>query len=123
VLVRDPREATVLYQDVLGGKLIHQEETPGHRRSAFFAIGEDTVIEAAHPLSTSSPEARDMAQAGEGIYSLTFKTRDLKKAADFLRSKQQPIETQDADSLVLSRDSTFGMTIAFTQRSIPNDAR
>jgi hypothetical protein len=64
-----------------------------------------------------------MAQAGEGIYSLTFKTRDLKKAADFLRSKQQPIETQDADSLVLSRDSTFGMTIAFTQRSIPNDAR
>jgi catechol 2,3-dioxygenase-like lactoylglutathione lyase family enzyme len=123
VLVRDLREATALYQDVLGGKLFHDEETPGHKRSAFFAIGEDTVIEAAHPLSTSSPEARDLDQAGEGIYSMTFKTRDLNKAANFLRSKQQRIETQDADSLVLARGSAFGMTVAFTQRSIPNDPR
>jgi len=123
VLVRDLREAKVLYQDVLGGKLLHEEEASGQKRSAFFAVGEDTVIEAAQPLSAASPEGRDMEQAGEGIYSVTFKTKDLKRAADFLQAKQQRIEWQDAESLVLNREEAFGMVISFTQRQIPNDPR
>jgi len=123
VLVRDLREAKVLYQDVLGGKLLHEEEASGQKRSAFFAVGEDTVIEAAQPLSAASPKGRDMEQAGEGIYSVTFKTKDLKRAADFLQAKQQRIEWQDAESLVLNREEAFGMVISFTQRQIPNDPR
>jgi catechol 2,3-dioxygenase-like lactoylglutathione lyase family enzyme len=123
VLVRDLREGRALYQDILGGKLLHEEETPGQKRSAFFAVGEDTVVEVAQPLSAASPEGRDMEQAGEGIYSVTFKTKDLKQVADFLQSKKQSIELQGPDSLVLNRDDTFGMVIGFTQRQIPNDPR
>lgn len=123
VLVRDLQEGKALYQDTLGGKLLHEEETPGQKKSAFFAVGEDTVIEVAQPLSMASPEGRDMEQAGEGIYSVTFKTKDLKRAADFLRSKKQRIEAQGADSLVLNREDAFGMVIGFTQRRIPNDPR
>jgi hypothetical protein len=81
------------------------------------------VIEAAQPLSATSPEGRDLEQAGEGVYSVTFKTKDLKRAADFLQSKQQRIEARGTDSLVLNREDTFGMVIGFTQRRIPNDPR
>ena len=123
VLVRDLREAQALYQDVLGGKLLHEEETPGQKRSAFFAVGDDTVIEAAQPLSAASPEGRDLEQAGEGIYAVTFKTQDLKRAADFLQAKKQRIAWQGPESLVLNRDDAFGMVIGFTQRRIPNDLR
>ncbi len=123
VLVRDLREAQALYQDVLGGKLLHEEETPGQKRSAFFAVGDDTVIEAARPLSAASPEGRDLEQAGEGIYAVTFKTKDLKRAADFLQAKKQRIAWQGPESLVLNRDDAFGMVIGFTQRQIPNDLR
>lgn len=46
----------------------------------------NTVIEAAQPLSPTNPEGLDMERAGEGIYSVTFKTKDLKRAAEHLRS-------------------------------------
>jgi hypothetical protein len=105
------------------GKLLHEEETSGQKKSAFFAVGEDTVIEAAQPLSTASPEGRDLEQAGEGIYAVTFKTKDLKRAAEFLQSKKQPIEWQGTDALVLNREAAFGMVIGFTPRRIPNDPR
>jgi hypothetical protein len=81
------------------------------------------VIEAAQPLSPSSPEGRDLEEAGEGIYALTFKTKDLKRAADYLQSKKQRIELEVADSLVLNRDDSFGMVLRFTQRRLPNDPR
>lgn len=120
VLVRDLQAAQTLYQDILGGKLIHAEETAGQKKSLFFAVGEDTIIEAAQPLSATSPEGRELQQAGEGLYAVTFKTKDITQAADFLRSKQQRIEWQGADSLVLNRDDAFGMVIRFTQRPIPH---
>jgi len=123
VLVKDLREAKTLYQDILGGKLLHEGEIPGQKRSAFFAVGADTVIEAAQPLSATRPEGRDLEQAGEGIYSVTFKTKDLQKAADFLQAKKQRIERQGTDSLVLNRNDAFGMVIGFTQREISNDRR
>jgi len=66
---------------------MHEEEKAGLKRSAFVAVGADSVVELAQPLSSTSPEARDMEQNGEGVYSLMFKTRDLPKANDFLKSK------------------------------------
>jgi catechol 2,3-dioxygenase-like lactoylglutathione lyase family enzyme len=123
VVVRDLNKAAAFYQDVLGGKLLHEEEAAGHKRSAYFAVGEDTVVELAQPLSAQSPEAQDLERAGEGLYAVTFKTRDLARAAEFLQSRRQRIESRTADSLVVNRDDTFGIGIAFTQKGIPNDAR
>jgi hypothetical protein len=45
VLTKTLPEVAALYRDVMGGRLIHQEEVAGTRRSAFIAVGEDTVIE------------------------------------------------------------------------------
>ena len=63
-----------------------------------------------------------MERAGEGIYSVTFKTKDLKRAADHLRFKGQRV-AEDQGSLVIDREDAFGMVIGFTERKVPNDPR
>ncbi len=123
VLFGDLKVAKSLYVDLLGGKLLHESETPGRKRSAFIAVGEDTVIEAAQPLSTSSPEGRDLEANGEGVHAVTFKTLNLTRAADFLKSKKQRIEPEHVNSFVLNVDDSFGMPMGFTDLSIPGDSR
>lgn len=120
VLVKDPASALTLYRDVMRGTLVHEEVRAGQRKSAFIAVGDGTVIEVQQPLSADSPEARDLAQYGDSIYGVTFKTINLKKAIEFLRSKKQRIESESGDSIQLNKDDTFGMVVGFTERAIPN---
>jgi catechol 2,3-dioxygenase-like lactoylglutathione lyase family enzyme len=122
MLFQDMDDARKVYEQALGGTPIHEEEMPGQKRSVFYAVGADTIIEAVQPLSPTSPEAVDLKQAGEGIYSVTFKTRDLKRAAEHLRSKGQRV-VEDVGSLMIDREDAFGMVIKFTERKIPNDPR
>jgi catechol 2,3-dioxygenase-like lactoylglutathione lyase family enzyme len=123
VLIRDLQAAKTLYQDILRGTLIHEGETAGQKKSLFFTVGKESVIEAAQPRSATTPEGRELQQAGEGLYALTFQTKDLKQAADFLQSKRQRIEWQGSDAFMLNRDDAFGLVIGFTQQAIPNDPR
>ena len=123
VVVRDVAAAKRLYCTVLGGTQIHEEETPGRKQSVFVAIGEDTVVELIQPHSPSSWEGQDLEKNGEGVHSLIFKTKDLGKARDFLRTKQMQPEQDGADSIVLGPDQAFGMVVGFTQRVLPNDPR
>ena len=123
VVVRDLPAAKRLYGDVLGGTLIHEEEIPGRKQSAFVAVGEDTVVELIQPSSSGSLEGRDLEKNGEGVHSLIFKTKDLNKAQDFLKSKQLRPESEGKDSIILGPDQAFGMVVGFTQRNLPNDPR
>jgi catechol 2,3-dioxygenase-like lactoylglutathione lyase family enzyme len=122
MLFGDLDNARRVYGDALGAKLIYEQESTGGKRSAFFAVGEDTIIEAVQPLSGSSPEGRELEQAGEGIFSVTFKTQNLKRAADHLRSNNVRFELSD-DSLMINRDDAFGMVLRFTEQTLPNDPR
>src|SRR5262245_53759910 len=122
IVVSDIKKARRLYCDVLDATLIHEEVT-GTKRSTFVSIGEDTVVELAEPLSPDSVEGRELAKNGEGIYSLIFKTNDLDRARDFLRSKQHRPEADGADAIVLGPDQAFGMRLGFTRRDLPNDPR
>jgi len=74
-------------------------------------------------MSSSSAEARDLEQNGEGLHCVTFKTRNLAKARDFLRSKNQRPEPDGSESMVLVKDQAFGMVVGFTERRLPNDPR
>jgi catechol 2,3-dioxygenase-like lactoylglutathione lyase family enzyme len=123
VIVGDMSKAKRLYIDVLGGTLIHEEETKGRKQSAFVAVGEDSVVELILPHSPSTPEGQDLEKNGEGIYSLVFKTKNLSKAQEFLKSKQLRPEAEGKDSIILGPDQAFGMVLGFTQRSLPNDPR
>jgi extradiol dioxygenase family protein len=122
-VVRDLDAAKKFYCDVLGGKTIHEHESSGRKRSAFIAIGEDTVVELAQPTSSNTAEARDLEKNGEGVHALTFKTRNLARATDFLKSKQLKPEADGASAVALGREQAFGMVIGFTERPIPGDPR
>ena len=121
-VVGDVSVAKRFYTEVLGAKVIDERSTP-IKQSAFVAVGEDTVVELVQPTSSNTPEARDLEKNGEGFFALTFKTRNLAKAADFLKSKQLRPDQDTDGSIVLGQDQAFGMTIGFTERSIPNDPR
>jgi catechol 2,3-dioxygenase-like lactoylglutathione lyase family enzyme len=122
-VVGDVSVAKKFYCEVLGGKLVDERNTPNRKLSAFVAVGEDTIVELAQPTSADSPEARDLERNGEGFFALTFKTRNLAKAADFLKSKQLAANPEGVDSISLGPEKAFGMTIGFTERSLPNDPR
>jgi catechol 2,3-dioxygenase-like lactoylglutathione lyase family enzyme len=122
MLFRDLNDAQRLYQEALGAKLIHEVELPGHKRSLFYAVGDDTVIEAAQPLTSSSAAGRELEQAGEGIFGVTFMTRNLDRAADHLRANDIGFERED-HSLVINRDDAFGMVLGFTDQTLANDSR
>ncbi|MBV8772883.1 MAG: VOC family protein [Deltaproteobacteria bacterium] len=122
MLFHDLKDARRVYQDALGAKLIYEHELAGRKQSAFYAVGEDTIIEAAQPLSSSNPEGRELEQAGEGIFAVTFKTRNLSRAEDHLRLNNVGFDFSD-DGLVINRDDAFGMVLAFTDKPLPNDPR
>ncbi|HXW83138.1 MAG TPA: VOC family protein [Candidatus Binataceae bacterium] len=119
----DVAAARRLYCEVLGGRLLHERETPARKRSAFVAVGEDTVVELAQPLGSDGREALDLERNGEGIHALTLRVRDLRKVDNFLRSRGLRPESDAFDSIVLGPDQAFGMVIGFTERAVPNDPR
>jgi catechol 2,3-dioxygenase-like lactoylglutathione lyase family enzyme len=123
VVVRDLSAATRLYCTVLGATLIHTEEIQDRKRSAFVAIGEDTVIELAQPVTPTSREGRDLEQNGEGIHSLVFRTNSLGRAQAYLSERGLQPEADGADTVVLAPGQAFGMVLGFTQRALPNDPR
>ena len=123
IVVRDLEIAKKFYCETLGGKLLHQHDTQGRKQSALVAVGEDTIVELAQPTDSSSAEARDLEKNGEGVHALTFKTRNLARAAEFLKSKGLRPETDGASAIVLGHEQAFGMVIGFTERPIPSDPR
>jgi catechol 2,3-dioxygenase-like lactoylglutathione lyase family enzyme len=123
VVVRDLAKAKKFYCDILGGKLIHEKDTPGRKVSSFVTIGTDTIFELAQPTSSDSVEARDLEKNGEVIHALTFKTNNLARASDFLKSKQMKPQSDGAGSITLGSEQCFGMVIGFSERPIPGDPR
>jgi hypothetical protein len=118
----DLTNARKVYQEAMGAPVIHEEELAGRKKSIYFAVGEDTIIEAAQPLSNSSPEGRELEQAGEGIFAVTFKTRNLQRAEDHLRANNVRFERNNG-LLEINREDAFGMVLRFTEQAVPNDPR
>jgi len=122
-VVRDLSAAKRLYCDILNSKVIHETEIAGRKRSVFVAIGVDTVVELAQPLASNSAEAHDLERHGEGFFGVTFKTRNLSKAGDYLKSKQMRPEAEGSHLITLAHGQAFGMVIGFTDQNLPNDPR
>jgi catechol 2,3-dioxygenase-like lactoylglutathione lyase family enzyme len=123
IAVADLTKAKHLYCDVLDGVLLHEESIAGRKRSAFVAIGEDSVVELAEPLADDSVEGRELASNGEGIYSLTLQTSSLNRAREFLRGKGHRPDDEGTETIVLDAGQAFGMRLGFTQRALANDRR
>jgi catechol 2,3-dioxygenase-like lactoylglutathione lyase family enzyme len=118
IVVADTAKARRLYCGVLGGTLLREETVAGRKRSAFIAIGDDSVVELAQPLAIDSVEGEELSRNGEGIYSLILRTRSLDRARAFLRNKGHRPEAETDHTIVLDADQAFGMRLGFTQRAL-----
>jgi catechol 2,3-dioxygenase-like lactoylglutathione lyase family enzyme len=122
--VSDLEKGKNQYINLLGGKLLHEEENPAsNTRSAFIGVGTTTVIEVATSASADSLLAQDLEKNGDIIHSVTWGVKDVKKAADFLKSNGVGVDEKTADTFLMNPDDTFGAVMYISQRRIPNDTR
>jgi extradiol dioxygenase family protein len=122
VLFNDPADGQRVYGDILDGQQIHAE-TSGDVARAYYAIGQDTVVEVAVPAAADSPEGRDLAAAGNAVHAITFATADLDRAVEFL-GQQGVATTRTSDHDVhLDLAPGHGINLFLTDRTIPGDTR
>ena len=87
VLVRDLDRAKMVFGDALQGRLLQEDESADRgTQSAYFWVGQDTIVEAARPTSGDSLAGQDLAKNGELLHPVTFKVKDLRAAADYFRA-------------------------------------
>jgi hypothetical protein len=124
VSTRNLDQARDLYVSLLNGKLIHEGDV-GHSQatSAFVLVGDDLMVELTQPLEDSSPVAQDLERNHEGLYSVTYKVRDLAQAEEYLTRKGVKSVFNDGTTLVTDPTTTFGCVMNFTMWSIPGDPR
>lgn len=122
VLFPDRAEGQRVYGDILDGRLLHEASEAGADR-AFYAIGEDTVVEVIVPTDPGSPAGQDLAANGNQVHAVTFATSDLDRAVAFLGEHGVPT-TRVADHTVhLDLAPGHGHNLFLTNRPIPNDTR
>ena len=80
---------------------------------------DDLVIEFAQPLEASSPVAQDIERSHEGIYSVSYKVRDLAQAEEYLARKGVAFIYNDGTTLVTDRETSQGCVMSFTTWAVP----
>jgi len=123
VLLSRLEDARPVFGEAFGGDLLHEESRPGIRRSAYFTLGPDMVIQATEPLDPNSPAGVELSQHGEGLFGLTFAVRDLTGAERHLERRGQQVRRIEEDTIMLDPAQAFGLAVGFTQARIPNDRR
>ena len=124
VVVDDPAHARAVYGDALDGHLLHERTDPNGTHRAFYAVGEETVIEAVAPgAGDTSAEGLDHAANGEGVHAIVFATADLDGAVAFLRERGQRLEQVGPDTVFVHADDSFGLRVGFSRAAVPGDTR
>ena len=123
VLLDDLADAARIYGDALGGELIHTDLSEPTTPRAFYAVGEDTVIEAVAPTTDTTPEGADHAAAGNAVHAITFATADLVGARDFLWTHGLGVTEVSPTHFWVNLDPGHGLKLGLTDGSIPGDRR
>jgi catechol 2,3-dioxygenase-like lactoylglutathione lyase family enzyme len=124
VVVRDVDQASGFFHEVLGCEVVHDDpSTPGGTASRFLLVGTETVVELAQPLRAGGRAAADLRANGEIVHALTFRVRDLERAAEYVASRSIGVAERGDDTLVLDPADTFGAVVALTTWRLPNDPR
>jgi methylmalonyl-CoA/ethylmalonyl-CoA epimerase len=77
IAVRSLDEAVPIYESALGLRCLGREEVASQRvRTAFFDVG-GVHLELLEATSPESPIAKFIAEKGEGIHHIAFRTNDI----------------------------------------------
>jgi catechol 2,3-dioxygenase-like lactoylglutathione lyase family enzyme len=124
VVVRDVAAARAFYVDVLDAvPLDDQASSVADADAGFVMVGDDTVLELAHPHDPSSPEARELESVGQCVTGVTFKVRDIERAAEHLARQTAPVLTVDEHEILLDRERTWNTDYRFTDVDLVGDPR
>ena len=77
IAVRSLDETVPIYEKALGLRCEHREEVPSQKvRTAFFDVG-GVHLELLEPTAPESPIAKFLADRGEGVHHIAFRTDDI----------------------------------------------
>jgi methylmalonyl-CoA/ethylmalonyl-CoA epimerase len=77
IAVRSIDEAVPIYETALGLRCLGREEVASQRvKTAFFDVG-GVHLELLEPTAPDSPIAKFLAEKGEGIHHIAFRTDDI----------------------------------------------
>ncbi|HEX2171576.1 MAG TPA: VOC family protein [Dehalococcoidia bacterium] len=122
--VRDLEGPIQLLQSLTNAPIVHRgADQAAGKESAYLWIT-DHVIEVMQPASADSEIARFIEERGPRIHSVTFKVKDLDRAAAYLRQKGLGLlDTPAPRSFTINPADLLGARYSFTDRAIPNDPR
>jgi hypothetical protein len=119
----DLARARDIFVGVLQGTLLFEGDNEIHgSHSAFVLVGSDLIIELAEPIE-GGPLQQDMVRFHHGVYSLTFKVRDLEMAREHLDRKGVKTDRVDEETIVTDPETSHGCVMAFTTWEVPGDPR
>jgi catechol 2,3-dioxygenase-like lactoylglutathione lyase family enzyme len=124
VVVQDPALSLKFLVEICGGRIFSEGENPAlGTSSAWVVLGEEPVVfEIARPLK-DGPCRADLNRVGNTAHCVTFKVRDLNRAANHLRRQGVGLEL-NTDRLVVTDPSTaLGFRFGFTQFLEQQDPR
>lgn len=120
--VSDLGRAKALYEGPLQGRLFHEEKS-ADRRSAFFLVGDETVVELAEPVGGEGLLAADLAAHGELPHAVTFQVADIDAARHHVAAAGVKLAGDDGQTITVDPADCFGAVVAFTVRRLPGDPR
>jgi catechol 2,3-dioxygenase-like lactoylglutathione lyase family enzyme len=124
VLTRDRDRAKHVYTDILGGALLHENESKlTGTANSYVLMGEGTVVELATPAREGTIAADDQAASGEIHHAAAFKVVDLDRAEQYLTSKGIKVVERDDTTLLTDPATTHGVPFRWTTWSVPGDPR
>ncbi|MGF7161023.1 catechol 2,3-dioxygenase-like lactoylglutathione lyase family enzyme [Rhodoligotrophos appendicifer] len=124
VVLRDPALALKFLVDICGGRLFAEgrNEALG-TNSHWVVVGEEPIVfEIATPIA-DGPCRKDLERVGNTAHSITFKVRDLGRAAEHLLACGVGLEVQTADLVVTDPSTAMGFRLGFTSVLEANDPR
>jgi catechol 2,3-dioxygenase-like lactoylglutathione lyase family enzyme len=124
VLTRDLDRAKHTYVDVLGGTLLHENESGlTGTANSYVLMGEGTIVELATVTREGTIAAEDQAANGEIHHAAAFKVIDLDRAEKYLTSKGIKVAERDDSTLLTDPATTHGAVFRWTTRTVPGDPR
>jgi catechol 2,3-dioxygenase-like lactoylglutathione lyase family enzyme len=124
VVVHDVVAARRFYIDVLDAiPLPDQTSSIPDADASFVMVGEDTVVELVHPRDASSLTARELDTVGQCVIGVTFKVRDIARAAEHLTQQSAPVLNVAEHEILLDRERTWNTDYRFTDLDLIGDPR
>jgi catechol 2,3-dioxygenase-like lactoylglutathione lyase family enzyme len=120
-IVRDLDGAISFLQGLTEAPLLGRAAAEGRERAFLWVT--DHAIELVRPLRDDVPEARYLQEKGPKIYSITFRVRDLERAARYLTGQGLHLLEHHRGHLLIDPAQSLGARLLFTEEAIPDDPR